>query len=1582
MAFGDILAVGQTNDRIYRYNGTSWDTGLPVPTTETFPRSVAVDPANGNILLLSSNRVFRYNGTSWDAGFPVPTAETISTGVTVDPSNGNILILGRAQDRVYRHNGTMWDSGLRIPTAETVPWGVAIDPSNSDILAAGVRNARIYRHNGTSWDAGFTVPTVAGVTVGIAGIAIDPSNSDILAASSTNNRIYRHNGTSWDTGMPVPTAEKILRGVAVDGFRPGVDAGPVAWGMEVPEAFLGQVFPTDPADAAWSVSAPQPDPSAQFTASAGSVAWTLAVPEPDPSAQFTASAGSVAWTVSAPQPDPSAQSTASAGSVAWTLAVPEPEVSHTVAAPGPAEWLFAIPQATVDSGNPSREATEPVVMTSRTVFRNAFSDETVGGGEGYWDHDSSGRQSGIRNTGPGTNNPLAYAYTNTSLQSPFSSADVVSANGIARFTNVPAEEQRTLHMRICIQGGFGVAGLDGLQVQHRTGTTGSWTQTALLRGWAYANTYTAGDTITDAAGTDLTCAADGGWVDVEVTIPDTADQVRLYPRYNTPNGLGDRIVRSVSLRQFHWEYQAGVDAGPVAWGMEVPEAFLGQVFPTDPADAAWSVSAPQPEVLPTRRRDAGSVAWTVSAPEPDPSAQFTASAGSVAWTVSAPEPDPSAQFTASAGSVAWTLAVPEPTVMRARGRDPGDVAWSVALPRPAIAKETVGYPATPAVWSVALPRPAVQRTRVVLRSQWDMAVPDPRTVRGIHVANVVSDPITFSDIDNDFRRALAGGRRGNGSWVFTATGSTPTAGTGPGTNNVLAFVHTETSDSDDLTNMASNANARIRSTPAGRGRILHLRLCLQGTFRDPSEGLWVQQRAAQGDAWQDLTLMRGWAYADNYTTGQTIDDFGGRERTVAADGGWVDFAVPIPDGAGQVRLHPIYAGADSGSTDTHDVALQHLYWEIPGAVAFWAAALSQPVPERTRFTDPTPARWLMSLPQAEGSRARRRAARAAAWVLALPAPETLRGRTRAATVAAWVLDVPEPGITLDTVGYEADPATWDMAVPEPVAVRSLVRYTSAWVLALPAPETLRGRTRAATVAAWVLDVPEPGITLETVGYEADPATWDMAVPEPEPLPTRRRAAVPVVWAMVLPEPGVFKAKTVNPTPVRWTFRLPRPGGEVTMLNMLAFGDLLLLERTDQRVYLQRNGRWSHDEPLPARLDGPTGLAIDPLVGTPVLVNAGTATTLHRYAGGWDMGIDFPDGVTAVVGAAIHPRTGTVSVIDTDTHQIVERERVRWRDGTAGPNNETNMVDLAYWSDGTLLVMGQDTAAIHARTEGGWRRVAGLPSADTFTGFAVEPYRDRPVVFDNTNDRMYLLNQGRWELVDGPDFGMGGHDAVVMGYNRHSALVTWPDNLVAQPPLLATAAQDGENTLILSWRTDANALRYEHSLVRDGEPVRWESIPTTTRQVRFRGLLPHRTYRAAVRAVTESGPQAASSVEHTMRPNLPAIVIPANAVRIPMEDEDRQSLILRLDGRDVRLTVVWSPTSVLGETDGHWQGTLEVPVNTFVVRGMRLTLNSGLLSSVQGHLNGDLRVRSLVGGHAEPLRDAWSVPTHAIYWEPG
>ena len=96
--------------------------------------------------------------------------------------------------------------------------------------------------------------------------------------------------------------------------------------------------------------------------------------------------------------------------------------------------------------------------------------------------------------------------------------------------------------------------------------------------------------------------------------------------------------------------------------------------------------------------------------------------------------------------------------------------------------------------------------------------------------------------------------------------------------------------------------------------------------------------------------------------------------------------------------------------------------------------------------------------------------------------------------------------------------------------------------------------------------------------------------------------------------------------------------------------------------------------------------------------------------------------------------------------------------------------------------------------------------------------------------------------------------------------------------------------------------------------------------------------------------------------------------IPLIDADRQSLVVRLDNQDCRISVWWHPS------DQSWWGSVEVPVNTPIVQSRRLGTGIGLLDRLEGKVSGNIVCRSSVAIKDEPRRDAWGTKTHLLYWE--
>ena len=197
-------------------------------------------------------------------------------------------------------------------------------------------------------------------------------------------------------------------------------------------------------------------------------------------------------------------------------------------------------------------------FTTLAAFTTLFPDAITDMDRGSWDFDS-GRSTFSSNTGPGENNGnhFGFVYTETSGSSDIAE---VEANGLAIMsaTEIPVQTSRTLRIRACVQGLFG-DGVEGLQIQHRVGSGGSWTLAAFIHGWMFTNSYEAGDTITDENQQVLVCVADGGWVDFDVAVPDSATQVRLSPRYVVPTGQ-TIYTHDIAVREMQWSWPDAASA--------------------------------------------------------------------------------------------------------------------------------------------------------------------------------------------------------------------------------------------------------------------------------------------------------------------------------------------------------------------------------------------------------------------------------------------------------------------------------------------------------------------------------------------------------------------------------------------------------------------------------------------------------------------------------------------------------------------------------------------------------------------------------------------------------------------------------------------------------------------------------------------------------------------------------------------------------------------------------------------------------------------------------------------------------------
>ena len=240
------------------------------------------------------------------------------------------------------------------------------------------------------------------------------------------------------------------------------------------------------------------------------------------------------------------------------------------------------------------------------------------------------------------------------------------------------------------------------------------------------------------------------------------------------------------------------------------------------------------------------------------------------------------------------------------------------------------------------------------------------------------------------------------------------------------------------------------------------------------------------------------------------------------------------------------------------------------------------------------------------------------------------------------------------------------------------------------------------------------------------------------------------------------------------------------------------------------------------------------------------------------------------------------------------------------------------------------------------------------------------------------------LVPGTEYSITVRAVNSVGEGTASSAITFRTLaiLAPGPPLFPRLESGAGMCLDLLWEPPINdgggaITAYEAFFCDEAnQHCGWESVWTAgALRHRFRGLRAGGRYRVVMRARNGAGVSGESEAVEASPYVMPAAVTMPVGANIPLLDADRQSLIVRLDGRDCRIRVWWQPS------DSGWWGSLEVPTNTPAVTGRRLSLNAGLLDRLDGILAGNLVLRDLGGAGVEPGRDAFRAGTHALRWEP-
>ena len=550
--------------------------------------------------------------------------------------------------------------------------------------------------------------------------------------------------------------------------------------------------------------------------------------------------------------------------------------------------------------------------------------QTANGG---WTTDPGGSTTST-NTGPGTNSVGAYVYSESS-----GSSNIGTLQSNSRLTfkdtvmNQWAGANRTLEMRLAIQGDAWIDTGEGLELQGRASADDSWQRIALIPGWAYSNTYATGDTITDAEGNTHTCQQDGGWTDIEIDIPDDTTMLRL--QSSPVAGAGQIYQHDISM-----------------WSLELRQ------------------DASQPDTSPT----AGDTTDKTYLEDTDFSFSLTAGSGGDGTLTLTVTGLPSGATFDGANTISGNVTTPGSHIITVRYTDEdGDYSEDsfnliiIADTSPTAGDTTDKTYDENADFSFSLTAGSGGNGNLTITvsglpagATFDgsQTISGNVTTTGSHIITVrytdedgdyAEDSFTLAiqpdnettalsqrfttitDLDAIFDRNATQGR---GAWEADSGGTTATLETGPGTNSAGPYVYSETSGTDGLDTIQPNSRLTFKTTImdqwTGTDRTLEMRLSIQGNaWLDTGEGFELQGRANAADSWQRIALIPGWAYSNTYATGDTITDAEGNTRTCQQDGGWIDIEIDIPDDTTMLRLQssPV---AGSGQVHQHDISLWSL----------------------------------------------------------------------------------------------------------------------------------------------------------------------------------------------------------------------------------------------------------------------------------------------------------------------------------------------------------------------------------------------------------------------------------------------------------------------------------------------------------------------------------------------------------------------------------------------------------------------------------------------------------------------------------
>ena len=194
---GDLYVVERDNDKVFvqRASSGQWDSAvIDGPTGETSLNGLDIDAA-GTLWAVGGalKTVYRRTAAGWlDSGIGTPTGIGRTRDVAVDPATGDVYLLSNLPNGYYQYDRDAsppaWQAIAALPSGATNPWGIAFTRTGDLALYDSATNGWYTREAGGAWSAKQDGPT--GETNGH-GIAFNSAGYPTLAAGGTSDKIYR-----------------------------------------------------------------------------------------------------------------------------------------------------------------------------------------------------------------------------------------------------------------------------------------------------------------------------------------------------------------------------------------------------------------------------------------------------------------------------------------------------------------------------------------------------------------------------------------------------------------------------------------------------------------------------------------------------------------------------------------------------------------------------------------------------------------------------------------------------------------------------------------------------------------------------------------------------------------------------------------------------------------------------------------------------------------------------------------------------------------------------------------------------------------------------------------------------------------------------------------------------------------------------------------------------------------------------------------------------------------------------------------------------------------------------------------------